>query len=502
MANQNDLLKFNARRFGVPAPRTKTNKNPRTNSEAYTAADDAYANKGMELLFEHMPSGKLINFKAFITSYNESFALDWASETVLGRLDPLYMFKQTTRSVTLGFKMPASTTGEGFENVYRLDRLRSFVYPLYADSTNALSIAEAPLVRISVLNLLTDGTASRTYSQLFGTLAQSSQGAKLQHGALAIIKNINTNFNLGNHAVFEAGSQVDGLPIRGIIPQFIEVSIDFTIIHDDMLGHLKGRSTPGVYGFDWENSTAVDSRTLKAQRAASAAPSAYQAAVAKSQGQESAVQASTDERAAAGARKLIRLDGSMRNRWKTSSRKIRGEDSSVAENRSWSFGDMFNKGSKKEKVSEAVAEQPQPVAAASSRGIPLDYIAPSYATELPTAASFHMAVTIPSEDIPQGVGLEPHIENWASSGGRKIAAGPNAGADIPAKFSLDLDADDIQALLNDWDAKVPIYYHAIRSEFEDGELVGTSETDYKSPAGEVGWGFLNKYYPQLMADEP
>ena len=67
---------------------------------------------------------------------------------------------------------------------------------------------------------------------------------------------------------------------------------------------------------------------------------------------------------------------------------------------------------------------------------------------------------------------------------------------------LDLDADDIQALLNDWDAKVPIYYHAIRSEFEDGELVGTSETDYKSPAGEVGWGFLNKYYPQLMADEP
>ena len=80
-------------------------------------ATDIYAQRGFKLIFQHLPTGKTIYTKAFITAYNETFSSDWASETVFGRLDPIHMFKQTTRSATLSFKLVAATHGEAFENM-------------------------------------------------------------------------------------------------------------------------------------------------------------------------------------------------------------------------------------------------------------------------------------------------------------------------------------------------------------------------------------------------
>ena len=73
---------------------------------AYVDGADTYGNAGFSIGFHHLISGKEVYFKAFITSFNETFTPDWSSESVYGRVDPIYTFRQTTRNISLNFKIP------------------------------------------------------------------------------------------------------------------------------------------------------------------------------------------------------------------------------------------------------------------------------------------------------------------------------------------------------------------------------------------------------------
>ena len=87
----------------------------------FVDGSDAMANKGMTISFQHVPSEEDVTFKAFITAFNETYNSDWASESVFGRSDPIHMFKNTQREITLAFNIPASSEGESFENLARVN---------------------------------------------------------------------------------------------------------------------------------------------------------------------------------------------------------------------------------------------------------------------------------------------------------------------------------------------------------------------------------------------
>ena len=189
------------------------------------------------------------------------------------------MFKQTTRNVTLSFKIVAGTPSEGYENLYRLDTLRSFLYPTYTDTGNAITLAQSPLIRLQVMNLLTNGATANTYNDMFGSGIMSKM-----EGALVIIKNMSVAHNLENSdvGVFHPGASQPGAPgpesdtdrrLRemgipttppvdpqpalppsdtGIIPKLIEVSLDLMVLHEANMGWQDNKA-PGVYGIDMIN---------------------------------------------------------------------------------------------------------------------------------------------------------------------------------------------------------------------------------------------------------
>ena len=64
---------------------------------------DGYANEGMVITFDPIHVKGAVSFKAFITSYTETFSSDFASEQVFGRIDPIHTFKQTSRNGTISF---------------------------------------------------------------------------------------------------------------------------------------------------------------------------------------------------------------------------------------------------------------------------------------------------------------------------------------------------------------------------------------------------------------
>ena len=208
---------------------------------------DAYANLGGYVIsFQHVPTGKSVEFKAFITTFNETYSSDWAQETVFGRVDPIYNFKMTTRTISLAFKVPAFSESEAFENLGKVQRLAQFLYPNYTDLGEAQTISQGPLVRLKVMNLLQDASHKKSSPTLkpnegyyesyksaaSATTAPGQQPNKeLDRGLLGIIDNLSIGHNLENldAGVFQKG-------INTILPKLLEINLGFKPIHEQPLG--------------------------------------------------------------------------------------------------------------------------------------------------------------------------------------------------------------------------------------------------------------------------
>ena len=197
--------------------------------------------------FQHVPTGRSVFFKAFITAFNEAFNCDWASETVYGRADPIYMYKSTQRQITLAFKIPASSQSEAYENLGKVQGLLQFLYPNYTEIQNAMTVAQSPLIRLKVMNLLrntndrfsnmdkdygsdpVDSTEAARGSSDFDNYA-NLQTWQSHDGILGVIANIAVNHNLeGDDGSFVVGT-------NALLPKFLDVNLTFNPIHEHPLG--------------------------------------------------------------------------------------------------------------------------------------------------------------------------------------------------------------------------------------------------------------------------
>ena len=226
---------------------TQFNSQARSSQEIklnnFVDVSDELALRGLVLSFCPANSGanSMINFKAFVTAYNETFSSDYVSEQVFGRIDPIHTFKQTTRNISLNFVIPCSTPSESFTMLNRVDRLRSFLYPTYTNLSNALTIDQSPLMRISIMNLLTNNRYNaQTYNQAFGTEMYAFYDDASDDGVLAAVSSMAVNFHLeSDDGVFIAGgieSADGGISGSGVYPKLIEIAMDFSIIHERNLG--------------------------------------------------------------------------------------------------------------------------------------------------------------------------------------------------------------------------------------------------------------------------
>ena len=271
-------------------PVTLNDKRRTVISNMTPATTDGLANIAEAVLsFFHVPSESDIFFKAFITTFAESYNSDWNSETVFGRTDPIYTFKNTQRRITLSFKVPAETISEAYENLGRVQKLAQFLYPNYgnlAGQGDILTLTQSPLVRLKVMNLARNNNGVGTISPgddpialegdvfagdaatIFRAYSSTNDPSK---GVLGVITNMNVVHNIENKdiGVFMTAQNT-------ILPKMIEISIDFACIHESTIGwgednYALDRAFP--YGAYSEIEDAVDSQTsysekLAARRAA------------------------------------------------------------------------------------------------------------------------------------------------------------------------------------------------------------------------------------------
>ena len=159
-----------------------------------------------------------------------------AAETVYGRADPIYTFKSTTRNISLGFKLPAASTSEGYENLAIVQQLAQFLYPAYENVGSAQTIAQGPLFRLKMMNLLQANPPSQDPNSNPGDLLRNySAAGGATAGLLGIIKNITVEHNLaGDEGVLDLRTGADSGAT--ILPKVISVNLTFSPIHETPLG--------------------------------------------------------------------------------------------------------------------------------------------------------------------------------------------------------------------------------------------------------------------------
>ena len=187
---------------------------------AYVDQTEALQNSlGQFISFEHVPSGKIVYFKAFLTKYTDAYKSNWKGETGYGRMDNVQMFQQTTRQVSIGFKVIAGSLEEAKDNLTKISTFAQMLYPTFESNGGVQTIKAAPLIKIKFMNWAQN---SQTRSGLLGACGGFTFSPTMEPGVF-------TTRELG-------GTNV-------IYPKEVMIDTSLTIIHEHPLGWKKAEET-------------------------------------------------------------------------------------------------------------------------------------------------------------------------------------------------------------------------------------------------------------------
>ena len=198
---------------------------PKTIS-SYDVSDALYLRKRQKLSFYYVPSGLrepiIVSFKAFITQFDDAYSSNWASNSTYGRMDPIATFENTTRTINLGFNLPAFDYDEALRNMGKMSTLINMLYPVYSGTARTASqITGAPLVKIKFGNLI---TATGGKGSIVNNVAIG--------GLLGYLGGLNFTPNL------EAGFYDPGTDGE-LYPMELNLNFSFNVLHQKTAGFTK-----------------------------------------------------------------------------------------------------------------------------------------------------------------------------------------------------------------------------------------------------------------------
>ena len=164
------------------------------------------ASRGQRIEIKSLSTGDTIHFKAFLTSFNDSYTSSYDSEEIYGRMDPIQTFKQTARKIKIDFDIPAGSESEAAVNMNKVASLTRSLYPVFGGE-GTQSMKAPPLFKIKFMNLIQDAT---TGEGLIVTLEGFDFNPDVEQGFF-----INSN---------------------SMMPKLLRASLSMTVLHTHKLG--------------------------------------------------------------------------------------------------------------------------------------------------------------------------------------------------------------------------------------------------------------------------
>ncbi len=134
----------------------------------FTDFNKVAESKNQVVRFIHVATGTTVQFAAFITEFVDDYSVQWGSEQIFGRNDPIKPYQATTRQLQVGFDVLSHDLKSSKENLNKYSTLTKMLYPVYSAPLNGAgnslgrTIKAPPLIRVKFVNMVqaADGNGS------------------------------------------------------------------------------------------------------------------------------------------------------------------------------------------------------------------------------------------------------------------------------------------------------------------------------------------------------
>ena len=180
-------------------------------------------NRGFRLEITHLPTDYSVAFSAFIDQMSDSYNSEWNAEQVHGRMDPIGTYTHTTRAISVVWMVPASSPEMAQDNLDKVNRLVTFLYPTYSDSVGATTMNQGPMWGVKFGNLICN---AQTGGPLLGWVRGITVDPALEEGVFTLDKG----------------------DIR-YLPKTLRLNFELRVIHEHDLGWADDPHEKGNYVF-------------------------------------------------------------------------------------------------------------------------------------------------------------------------------------------------------------------------------------------------------------
>jgi len=166
--------------------------------------------------FLHVATGIRVEFPAFITQFSDSYQVNWGTEQIFGRMDPIKPYQGTSRNISLAFDVLSRSLSDSRENMDNYSKLIQMLYPVYNTPLSGgnkgfgRTLKAPPIMRLQFMNLIKSNSDNSPEDGLLGCISGLS-------------------FDPNREAGFFSQS-------NEILPKVFNVSFQFTPQHESTLG--------------------------------------------------------------------------------------------------------------------------------------------------------------------------------------------------------------------------------------------------------------------------
>ena len=164
------------------------------------------AARGQRIEIKSLATGDVVHFKAFLTSFNDSYTSSYDSEEIYGRMDPIQTFKQTARKIKIDFDIPAGSESEAAVIMNKVGSLTRSLYPVFGGE-GTQNMKAPPLFKIKFMNLIQDVTTGE--------------------GLVVTLDGFDFNPDVAQGFFISSGS---------MMPKLLKASLSMTVLHTHKLG--------------------------------------------------------------------------------------------------------------------------------------------------------------------------------------------------------------------------------------------------------------------------
>ena len=135
--------------------------------------------------FHDLRTNEIVSFHAFLESLSDSYNSQFTQSSGYGRIDPVQIYRNTTRSLRFSFYV-ASTSKEDFNEMwFKINKLTTLVYPQWTQGTKLATVAleikrphlfmpfsqvlaSSPIIRLRVGDVIKGNYSNFNLARIFG----------------------------------------------------------------------------------------------------------------------------------------------------------------------------------------------------------------------------------------------------------------------------------------------------------------------------------------------